>query len=85
VTAIGLSHVGSQALCEVGHQPVDVFLWKLFQTVCKVTFNSSVVLVFDWSYDAFPEWCFRRGSAVGSILERLKVFVFDHLVTVLVL
>ena len=29
VTTIGRCHVGSQALGEVGHQLVDVFLWKL--------------------------------------------------------
>jgi len=40
------SRVSSQALGEVSHGLVDVFLWHL---VCKATYNSSVVLDFAWS------------------------------------
>jgi len=43
------SHVGSQALGQVHHCCVDVFLWQFCQTVCKATFNSSVISGFGWS------------------------------------
>ena len=48
VTIIGShNHVGSQALGEDRHRLVQVFSWHLFpKMVCKVTFNSLVVLCF---------------------------------------
>jgi len=54
VTIIGShSYVGSQALGEVYHCLVDVFLWQLFRDGLQATFNSSVVLSFGCSL-----WCF---------------------------
>jgi len=49
------SHVGSQALGEVSHRLVDMFLWQHCQSqmVFRAAFNSSVVLGFGWSL-----WCF---------------------------
>ena len=39
------------------------------QTVCKATFNSSVVLGFGWVYDTFPAWRSRCDSPVGLDVE----------------
>jgi len=50
VTNIGShSHVGSQALGEVRHRLVDVFLWQLFPDGLHGDFHSSVVLDFGCS------------------------------------
>ena len=48
------SHVGSQALGEVHHRLVDVFLWQLFadgllSALRRATNNSSVILGFNGS------------------------------------
>jgi len=43
------SHVGSQALGDVRHRLVDVFLWQFFPDCLQGDFPPSVVLGFGWS------------------------------------
>ena len=47
-------------MCSCGNSP---------QSVCKVTFNSSIVLGFSWVYGASPAW---RSSCVRSVASNLE-------------
>ena len=74
VTTIGShSHVGSQALGEVCHRLVDVFLWQFFPDSLQSDFQLISRLRLQLEFMVlFPAWCSRCDSPVGSNLESLR-------------
>ena len=71
MTTIG-SQAGSQALGEVCHRLVDVFLWQLSKGLqSDFELISHLELQLELVYGTFPTWRSRRDSPLGSNLESL--------------
>ena len=66
------NYVDSQALSEVRHHLVDVFLWQLFPDGLQVDFQliSRLRLRLEFIYFTLPAW---RPRCTGLIVQRVQI------------